>query len=154
MGAAITEQVVVFRLETQSFALPLAQVERATRAVAITHLPHAPSVVAGVVDLHGVVVPVIDLRRRLQLPPRAPTLNDQLLIARTSKRLYAALVDTVLDVIAYTSSDFVAAAAIIPGLEFLQGVVHLPDGIILIHDLEQFLSLEENQALDEALSDA
>src|SRR4051812_25169417 len=103
MTIASAGQVVVFRLETQCFALPLGQVERATRAVAITPLPRAPSVVAGVIDLHGSVVPVIDLRRRLQLPERAATLNDQLLITRTSKRLYAAQVDAVLDVITYAS---------------------------------------------------
>lgn len=154
MGAVIAGQVVVFSLETRRLALPLGQVERATRSVAITDLPQAPSVVTGVIDLHGTVVPVIDLRQRLQLPPRAPTLNDQLLITRTPKRLYAALVDSVLDVLAYAPTDFVDAASIVPGLEYLQGVVHLPDGIILIHNFEQFLSLEENRILDEALNNA
>jgi purine-binding chemotaxis protein CheW len=152
MNAAIAGQVVVFRVEGQRLALPLEQVERATRSVAITPLPHAPSIVIGIIDLHGVVVPVIDLRRRLQLPACAPTLNDQILIIRTSKHLYAAQVDAVLDVVKYASSDFASAATIVPGLEYLQGVVSLPDGIILIHDFEHFLSLEENQILDKALN--
>lgn len=154
MNAAIAGQLVVFRLEAERFALPLEQVERATRAVAITHLPQAPAVIAGVVDIRGAVIPVIDMRRRLQLPARAAALNDQLLIARTAKRRYAALVDAVLDVIAYTPADYVETAAVIPGLEYLQGIIRLPDGIVLIHDLEQFLSLEEDRALDEALANA
>ncbi|MDB6060963.1 MAG: chemotaxis protein CheW [Verrucomicrobiaceae bacterium] len=153
-AAVITGQVVVFKLDAQRFALPLDQVERATRSVAITPLPHAPAVIAGVVDVRGSVIPVIDIRKRLGLPGRAPTLNDQLLIAGTSKRRYAALVDTILDVLVYAPGDFSVAEHVVPGLEFLKGIVRLSDGIVLIHDFEQFLSLEEERALDEVLRNA
>jgi purine-binding chemotaxis protein CheW len=154
INTAIAGQLVVFELESQRFALPLEQVERATRSVALTPLSHAPAVIAGVIEMRGAVVPVIDMRRRLRLPLRALALTDQLLIARTATRRYAVLVDAVLDVVAYTPADYVETTAVVPGLEYLQGIVRLPDGIVLIHDLEQFLSLAENRALDEALANA
>ena len=45
----------------------------------------------------------------------------------------------------------IAADRIVPGLEYLQGVLRLSDGLIFIHDLDRFLSLEEEKSLTEAL---
>ncbi len=61
------------------------------------------------------------------------------------------MIDEALGVIDLPSSGMVGAAQIVPGLEHIRGVVQLPDGLVLIHDLERFLSLDEERALDEAL---
>ena len=147
-------QVVVFQVEARRFGLPLAVVERVVRAVELTDLPNAPDIVLGVINVQGRIIPVVDLRRRLRLPPRANILADQLLIARTEARPLALMVDGVATVAEYDPTDFTEAAAVAPGLDYLAGLVRLPDGILLVHDLEQFLSLQEARALDEALGDA
>src|SRR5262245_21471826 len=58
----------VFRLAEQHYALPLLTVERVLPMVAVSPLPQAPSLTLGVINLHGLVVPVLDLRRRFGLP--------------------------------------------------------------------------------------
>lgn len=63
-------QLVVFRLDAQRFALPLTAVERVVRAVAVTLLPDAPAIVLGAIDVHGRVLPVLNVRRRFNLPQR------------------------------------------------------------------------------------
>ncbi len=63
------------------------------------------------------------------------------------------VIDEALDVIELPSTGIVGADQIVPGLEQIRGVVQLPDGLVLIHDLEKFLSLEEECALDEALKE-
>jgi purine-binding chemotaxis protein CheW len=147
--------VVVFQVESRRFGLPLEAVERVVRAVEITALPRAPAVVLGVINVQGHIVPVVDVRARLHLPLRSGIgLADQLLIARTQTRVLALIVDGTTTVAEYSAADFTGAAAIVPGLEYLSGVVVLPDGILLVQDLDRFLSLQETQALDEALGDA
>lgn len=144
-------QLVIFIIDEQRYALPLSVVERVVRMVEVTPLPNAPDVVRGVISVQGQIVPVIDLRRRFRCPSREIGLNDHLVIARTARRTVALIVDTVLDVAECAEQDVIAGETILPGLEYVTGVVKLYDGMVLIHDLDTFLSLEEERALDEAV---
>lgn len=145
------DQIIAFLLDDQRYALPLAAVQRVVRAVEITPLPKAPEIVSGVINVQGEVVPVVDIRRRFRLPERALMPGDQIIIARTSNRTVAIIADTANGVIECPVERFVTAAAIVPGLEYVKGVAKLEDGMILIHDLDSFLSLEEARSLDNAL---
>ena len=144
-------QLCLFTLDERRYALTLLCVERVVFVVDITPLPKAPPVVLGVVNVKGDIVPVYDVRRRFRLPQRAINLTDQLMIARTSQQTVALLVDSVDGVIEVAEEDIAAAQGILPDIEYVQGIVKLPDGLVLIHDLEQFLSAEEERTLDEAL---
>lgn len=145
-------QFVVFRLDEQRYALPLGAVERIVRAVELTPLPNAPAIVLGIMNMAGRVLPVLNLRRRFGLPEREIGAADQLLIARTARRMVALVVDEAQEVIERPDTEIIGSAQIVPGLEQIQGVVKLDDGLVLIHDLEKFLSLDEAHALDEAMS--
>lgn len=144
-------QLVVFNLDDQRYALRLLHVEQAIRMVEITPLPKAPDIVRGLVNVHGAVIPVLNIRKRFLLPEREPELGDQLIIARTAKRLVALMVDTVHDVVDVQLEKMVAPETILPQLEHVNGVVKLDDALVFIHDLDAFLSLEEEQALDVAI---
>jgi purine-binding chemotaxis protein CheW len=149
---AAERRLVVFSLDDQRYALPLARVQRSIRVVAITRLPEASPIVLGIVDLGGVVIPVIDIRKRFNHPPRDVRLSDHLIVATTGKRTVALLVDETSGVIDRSPEEVVPAGEILPGLELVDGAVKLEDGLILIHDLERLLSLEEDTAIDRALS--
>lgn len=146
-----SHQLVVFTLNEQRCALHLSTVERAFRIVEITPLPKAPEIVLGVVNVHGRVIPVVNIRRRFGLPDREMRLTDQLIIARTPKRVIAPLVDSVIGVAEYPEEEVIKAEKILPGLEYVEGVVKLEDGLILIHDLDKLLSLDEEKSLDEVM---
>lgn len=143
--------LVVFRLDDQRFALPLDQVRRSIRAVAITPLPRAPDIVLGIIDLGGVVIPVIDTRARFDHQPRDVRLSDHLVVADTGRRTVALLVDETEGVIEASAESLVPAGEILPGIEVIDGAVKLEDGLILIHDLRRLLSLEEEDAIDGAI---
>ncbi|MHB8724036.1 MAG: chemotaxis protein CheW [Casimicrobiaceae bacterium] len=149
MGEVI--QLVVFRLDEQRYALPLAAVKRVIPAVEVTSLPDAPGIVLGAIDLAGDVLPVLDVRQRFHLQEHAVCPADQFVIAQTARRTVALVVDEALGVIGRTKSAVTDPAQIVPGLEQLQGVIKLDDGLVLIHDLEKFLSLNEERALDKAM---
>jgi purine-binding chemotaxis protein CheW len=145
------DRLVVFTLEEHRYALSLSVVERAVRMVEISPLPQAPAIVLGVINLGGRIVPVLNVRKRFRLPERAPGLADQLLIARTPARSVALAVDAVDGVVQHHPDEVIAPPAIVPGLEYLAGVAKLDDGMLFIHDLDRFLSLEEEQALATAI---
>jgi purine-binding chemotaxis protein CheW len=92
------------------------------------------------------------MRRRFRLPERDIALTDQLVIAHTRQRPVALVADAVDGIFEYTEPDIVGAETILPGLEYIDGVVKLGDGLILIHNLDRFLSLEEAASLDCAMA--
>lgn len=147
------QMLVLFRLDEQHYALHLPVVERVVRAVEVTPLPKAPEIVLGVINAHGQVIPVVDVRKRFRLPEREVDLEDHIMIARTPKRLLALPVDLVEGVVAYSEEQVVVSEKIVPGMEYVEGVLKLPNGLILIHDLEKFLSLKEEKALDSAMGE-
>lgn len=145
------DHLIVFTLDDRRYALSLPAVDRVVRMVAITPLPEAPGIILGVVNIQGRVIPVINMRRRFHLAEREIALTDHLVVAHTVRRPVALVADAVLDVIACPAQDLIAAAQIVPGMEYVEGVIKLEDGLILIHDLDKFLSLEEEHLLDRAL---
>lgn len=146
-------ELVVFTLAEQRYALRLGSVERVVRAVEITPLPQAPEIVLGVINMQGRVVPVVNVRKRFGLAEREIELSDQFIIARTSRRAVALVVDAVNDVVSCAEAQQVAAEKILPGLEHIEGVLKLPGGMILLHDPDRFLSLDEEQALEAAMKE-
>lgn len=145
-------QFVSFALDTGRYALPLAAVERLVPVVELTPLPKGPEIVMGIVSLEGRIIPVVNVRRRFGHPDREVQLSDQLIVARTSRRPVALLVDRVEDLIERAEHEIIQAPDVLPGLEYVRGVAKLADGLVLIHDLDSFLSLEEEQMLGEVLA--
>lgn len=148
---------VLFTLAARRFALPLEVVERSVRIVDITPLPNTlPGIVLGVIDVAGRVIPVINVRKRFGIPERGIAASDLLLIARASAqwsaRTLALWVDAVDGVVQGAAHDI---AAVAPGheTECVSGILRLPDGLVLIHDLGRFLSLTEDRVLDLALAE-
>ncbi len=144
--------MIVFNLDEQRYALRLSVVERIVRIVEITLLPNAPEIVLGVVNVRGQVIPVVNMRKRFFLPDREVILSDHLIIARTAKRTVALVADAVSGVVEYWKEELAAADGILPDLKYVEGVAKREDGLILIHDLDTFLSLEEEKTLEQAMT--
>jgi purine-binding chemotaxis protein CheW len=146
------QQVVVFKLDDFKYALALSFVRKIVRSVEITPLPQAPPIVLGAINVRGEIIPVVNVRRRFRLPEREVGLKDHFIIASTSRQKVALVVDTTLGVFDCPEEKTVAAGQICPQLDYVEGVMRAEDGLILIHDLEAFLSLEEDQVLQDALA--
>ena len=147
------KQIVMFALDEPRYALPLSTVNRVVRVVEIMPLPKAPEIVLGVVNVQGHIVPVMDVRKRFHLQKRALDTDDRLIIAQTSTRTVALLVDSVVGVHTLAENEFAGSEQALPFAEYLHGVAKTEEGIVLIYDLEQFLSLDEERTLDAALSE-
>jgi len=147
-------QILVFTLDEPRYALNLAAVERVVRAVEITPLPKVPQVVQGVINVQGQIVPVVDIRKRLNLPARDLRPDDQFILARSSRRLVALVVDAVVGVRALAEQDLVSAAQALPYAAYIHSVAREDDRLILICNLDQFLSPMEERMLAETSSES
>ena len=146
------DKIVVFVIDDLKYALPLNAVIRAIHAIEIRKLPQAPEIVAGIINLAGRIIPVIDVRKRFGLKCREISADDELIIAETGKRIIALWIDHVSGVQQITAEQYTDTADSLSFAAFIKGVVKLEGEIILIYDLEQFLNLEEESQLETALT--
>lgn len=148
----MTNHMVVFNLdsnhERQSYALPLLGVWRVLHMIEITPLPKAPSVVLGVVDMHGEMIPIMSMRKRLGMDEPEPDPTAQILVAETPRRSMGIVVHEVTGVRKIDREEIISAKKMVSGVEHIAGLARLEEGIVLIHDLEKFLSPQEEEQLD------
>jgi purine-binding chemotaxis protein CheW len=146
-------RVVAFALDGDRYGLPLDAVERVLPMVAVSPLPGAPEAVLGAINVHGVVVPVLDIRRRLGLPAGDLGPSARLLVARAGLRTVALPADDIAGVVDVREDSIVPPESVLSGIEHVAGVAVLVDGLLLIHDPETFFSLDEERQLAEALGE-
>ena len=115
------QQFFVLRLDDRLYALYLPVVLRAVRVVEITPLPKAPDIVSGIINVHGEIIPVVDIRKRFGLPQRETRPSDQIIIARTSRRTVALLADESGEIL--ERPEVVDAEKVVAGMEYVRGVV-------------------------------
>lgn len=143
-------EMLVFEVEGQACGLPLEQVERIEPAVAINPLMNAPSGVAGLINFHGEVIPVLDARFRFQLPAREVKLGDHFIIAQVRSRTVALWVEHIHGVercsLGVPSSE-ASAEMSAPR----SGVTTLDNRLITIQPMETFVSAADERCLAEML---
>lgn len=144
-------KLLVFNLNDAKYALHLTAVKRVIRAVEITPLPKAPDIVEGIINMEGAIIPVFNIRKRFLLKERSIDPGDQFIIADTSTRQVALFVDSVGELVESSEKEITDPKDILPDMPYVKGVVKLSDDLILIHDLDTFLSLEEEKTLTDAL---
>jgi purine-binding chemotaxis protein CheW len=144
--------LLLFKLDDRPYALRLERVVRVAPLVDITPLPAAPQIVLGVVDVAGDIVPVLDIRQRFGLPERRQRLEDALVMVNTAGRTVALLVDHVKGTIQLPAASLIPTSAILPGTRYFDSITQLAEGPVFIHDVDRFLSVEEETRLSESLA--
>ena len=145
--------LLVFSVDEQEYALPYTIVEKVVRSVEITPLPNAPDIIKGIINVHGRVITVISVREKLGCHGRDINLDDKFIIAKAGKRTIAFVVDEIVGIIEPSDKEIVEMDKIIPDPKLFGGTVKLPNNLVLIYNAEKFLSLKEEQKLQEALGE-
>ena len=97
--ATLESQFLVFRLGDDEFGLPIEAVDEVTRVPdQITHIPRAPKFLEGVINLRGEVLPVVDQRRRFDMPHLEVTEGRRMIVVRTDRYRAGLIVDSVSEV--------------------------------------------------------
>lgn len=135
---ASAEQFCTFFLDGHFFGTPVPQVQEVIQYQVMTRVPLAPSVVSGMINLRGQIVPAIDLRRRLGLPDRPAGKLPMNVVVRTAEGAVSLLVDEIGDVIEVEAEALETPPETLQGFarEVVRGVYKLPGSLLLVLDTD------------------
>ena len=146
--------ILLARLDGSQVGFPASAVGEIVRAVAITALPGAPPIIEGTINLRGRIVPVVDLRHRLGMPAVALAPEQYLVALTVGDRVVVIRVDDVYDVADVDQGTLSTSAGLSPTLRGLAGIAATPDGLVVIHDVDSFLTDAEASAFDQVATAA
>lgn len=149
-ATATTSQIVTFRLGDELFAADIFAVERVLRYTPPTPVPNVPAWIEGVIDYQGRVVPVINLRRRFEMPPAAVPSDARILVLTVEDEWVAATVDGVLDVSALDPTRIAPPPSLFRGLaaSYVRGVVRRGERLVVFLDVPRLFSTDERIVLE------
>lgn len=134
-------QLVVFKLGREEYGISILQVQEIKRLTDITRVPHTPDYITGVINLRGSVLPVVDLKKRLDLPGQAHTDNTRIIIVKIDEIVVGMLVDAVSEVLAINGSNIEDPDAVVGGVaaNFISGVGKLDNRLLILLNMEAIL---------------
>ena len=145
-----TREVLVFVIGKEEYAVDILKVQEIRGYEKVTAIPAAPHYLKGVVNLRGVIVPVIDMRIKFGVAEPRYDSFTVVVILRLASRVVGIVVDGVSDVVPLAASDVKEAPRLGASVDasFLTGVATLGDRMVLLLDIEKFLSSGELAVLD------
>ncbi len=144
-----TIQWVTFRLDGEKYGINVVQVQEVLRITEIAPVPGAPDYVLGIINLRGNVVTVIDTRNRFGLPSKDTDDDSRIVIIETDEHAIGILVDSVAEVVDLYESEIESAPNVgkAEGSRYIQGVVSRDNQLLILVDLNRFLSDDEQDML-------
>lgn len=135
---------VLFRVGDASYVLPADAVVVMESFTGATKVPGTPDHVAGLVQIRGGVIPVIDLRRRFGLPPAELTLDSRVVVTRIGERTVGLLADSAREIVRLDPSAFrpPPEAVVEQSAKFVEAVAQLGDRLVLRIDERRVIGEE------------
>ena len=137
-------QFCTFYLEGLFFGVEVEKVQEVICYQSMTQVPLAPKVVRGLINLRGQIVTAIDLRERLQMPPRDGDRLPTNVVVRGDDGAVSLLVDEIGDVLEIADDTLEQPPATVTGLtrELVRGVCKLADQLLLVLDTERAIQID------------
>ncbi|MDR3563781.1 MAG: chemotaxis protein CheW [Negativicutes bacterium] len=136
-------QVVVFKLGREEYGISILQVQEIKKMADITRVPHAPDYIKGVINLRGSVLPVLDLKKRLDLPPDEHTDSTRIAIVKLDDIVVGMVVDAVSEVTTLNTSSIEPPQTVVSGVnaQYIEGVGKLEDRLLILLNLEAIIGV-------------
>lgn len=144
---------VIFSLDDRFYAISVTSVKHIIRSVQPTFLSDAPELLFGLINMSGKIIPVINIRKQLQLPKKNILLTDRMIIARTSFYTIAFLTDAVIGVRQLSAQIQKPSDDIFPDIKkYIKGVSKFNNLTIIIYDIDTLFPSEKIQAITQDLN--
>lgn len=149
-GSSTSREYLTFAISDQDFGIDILSVREIRGWTKETPLPNAPSSVRGVVNLRGQVIPIFDLRVRLNADAPAPTASHVVIIVEASAGQYGLLVDAVSDIVSLADDELQQVPDTVADAEhgFLTALAARNERMVSLLDLDR---LVEGRAVAAAL---
>jgi purine-binding chemotaxis protein CheW len=138
-------QLVTFTLDSVEFGLDIDRVQEITHRTDITPIPGSPSFILGVINLRGLIIPVIDSRVRFHLAPQETTTKTRIIVLRLASGPTGLQVDSVAEVVRLEDHTVRETPPLVAGIraEYLAGMVTVGTRLITLIHLEKLLDSAE-----------
>lgn len=133
------EQAVIFSLNGQQYALPIMQIQEIIRMVQVTPVPGSEDAVEGIINLRGKILPVLNLSKKMGLPPNQYDANTRIIVVEVNDKSLGLIVDAVDEVGRYATDEVESVETVGENVEFLSGAVKRDDKLWLVLNLSSLL---------------
>ncbi|MFP7169147.1 chemotaxis protein CheW [Terribacillus sp. 7520-G] len=142
-------KVIVFQLKNEEYAVPVTQVGSIEKMEHITRVPNTEDFIKGVINMRGVVTPIVDLRSRLGLEETPVDENTRIIIVDLDETSIGLIVDAANDVVDIPVNKIEKAPRVIGAIDidYIDGVVNLEDRLVILLDLRKVLKFHEIEAI-------
>lgn len=136
-------QLVVFKLGREEYGVSILQVQEIKRITEITRVPHSPDYIKGVMNLRGSVLPVIDLKKRLNLPPQEYTDDTRIIIIKVEDITVGMIVDAVSEVTTIDQTNIEPPQTVVGGVaaDYLSGVGKLENRLLILLNTDAIIGI-------------
>jgi purine-binding chemotaxis protein CheW len=144
-------KLVTFQLGLDLFAADVACVDRVLRYTPPGCVPDVPGWLTGVVEHRGKVIPVVDLRRRIELSDDSITPETRILVFNTKDGWVGAIVDLVHEVASVPAASVAPPPPLFRGLsaDFVRGIAKVRDQLVVVLDVDRVLTTADRLAFEE-----
>ena len=143
-------QLVSFLLGEEEFGADILMVQEIIRMQPITRVPNAPHFVEGVINLRGKVIPIVDLRKRLNVEGVKDSRKLRIIVVDVAGKITGFIVDSVSQVLRIPKSTIEPPPSIVvAGIEseYITGVSKLDDKLLILLDFSKILTQREKEKL-------
>ncbi len=143
------EQLVVFTLGSEYYGVGIEDINTIIRLPEITKIPHTPAYMLGVMNLRGMIVPVIDLRSRFNLCTAEWSKSTRVIVIENHGLQVGMVVDGVSQTMQLATSQIVSLSPFVSSIDsqYLRGVGKDENRLIILLELTKILALEELNSL-------
>ncbi|ALS27569.1 chemotaxis protein CheW [Paenibacillus sp. 32O-W] len=144
-------KVIVFALANEEYGIEVDKVRTVERMAPITRVPKTPPFVKGVMNLRGVVVPVIDLKGRFGLKETEPTEQSRIIVVAVNDMEVGFIVDAANDVTDIDEDAIDQPPEVVGGIKakYLRGIAKLDDRLLIMLNLSEVLNKNEIVQLEQ-----
>ncbi len=145
------KQYIVFFVNEKQFGVDVGQAREIINKQELTYIPNAPDFIQGVINLRGEIIPIIELKNRLNLSTGDHSREEKIIIVELDGTLLGMQVDDVKEMIRLNVEDIADPPEIVKGVNrnYLSGVGKLGDKLLILLNLDRVLSSKEIEELDE-----
>ncbi len=138
-------KAIVFELNNEEYAIPVQQVGSIERMQHITRVPQTEDFIIGVINLRGVVTPIIDLRKRFSIEKTEFTNSTRIIIVYINNMEVGFVVDAAYDVIDIPENAIEPAPEVIGtvDVDYIEGVAKIDSRLLMLLNIEKVLSSQE-----------
>ncbi len=139
-------KLIVFEINKEEYAIPVHQVRSIEKLLPITRVPNVAAHIKGVINLRGVITPIVDLRARFNLGESEYSNSTRIIITVVGDLEVGFIVDAANDVLDIMEDDIEMAPEVVGSVEtkYVQGVVKVNKRLFVCLDLKEVLQLEHS----------